>query len=165
MVIRRNIGMLAGYLETGDPYLLNCAESLIDTAYTIDRGNWPRRSSGRDAAYIRGLTRLYDVTGQTFYLQRAGEACHRFIQCQRSDGSFADQGGANGAHGHLNQITKPWMNSILLEVLVDYLERAGRDLVLETALIKTSDWLLGALLEDEHGKYWPFQSAWGKERQ
>lgn len=162
LVLQRNIGMLAAYLETGDPYLLLGAESMADTAYAIDRSNWPRRSFGRDSAYIRSMTRLYDVTGQTFYLQRAGEACRRVAQCQRPNGSFADQGGTFGPHGHLNEIIKPWMNSILSEVFVDYLERAGSDPVVEACLVRTADWLLSVLLEDEDGTYWPYQVAWGK---
>ena len=162
LVLQRNIGMLAAYLENGDPYLLRCAESLADNAYIIDRSNWPRRSYGRDSAYIRSMTRLYDVTGQTFYLQRAGEACRRVAQCQRPNGSFGDQGGTFGSHGHLSEIIKPWMNSILSEVLVDYLERAGSDPVVEACLVRTADWLLSALLEDADGKYWPYQIAWGQ---
>ena len=162
LVLHRNLGMLAAYLENGDPYLLRCSESLADNAYIIDRSNWPRRSYGRDSAYIRSLTRLYDVTGQSHYLDRAGEACRRVAQCQRDDGSFADQGGTIGPHAHLNEIIKPWMNSILSEVLVEYLERAGSDPVVEACLIRTADWLLTQLLEDEQGKYWPYQVAWGR---
>ena len=162
LVLQRNIGILAGYLETGDPYLLRVAESMADTAYAMDRSNWPRRSFGRDSAYIRSLTRLYDVTGQTFYLQRAGEACRRVAQCQRPDGSFADQGGTYGPHGPVNEIIKPWMNSILSEVLAEYLERVGSDPTVEACLVKTADWLLSALLKDGDGLYWPYQVAWGR---
>jgi len=162
MPLQRNIGMLAAYLETGDPYLLRMAESMADTAYAIDRSNWPRRSFGRDSAYIRGLTRLYDVTGQAFYLQRAGEACRRAAECRRPDGSFTDQGATYGAHAHLSEIVKPWMNSILTEVFVDYLERAGNDQTVEASLLKTADWLLSMLLEDTDGLYWPYQVAWGR---
>ena len=162
LVLQRNIGMLAAYLETGDPYLLRCAESLTDTAYTIDRANWPRRSYGRDSAYIRGLTRLYDVTGEDFYLRRAGEACRRVAQCQRPDGSFTDQGATIGVHASMNEVVKPWMNSILSEVFVDYLERAGSDPVVERCLVRTADWLLGTLQEDEDGPFFPYEIAWGQ---
>ena len=162
LVLHRNLGILSAYLETGDPYLLRVAESLADTAYAIDRSNWPRRSFGRDSAYIRSLTRLYDVTGQSLYLERAGEACRRAAQCQRPDGSFADQGGTYGPHAHLNEIVKPWMNSILSEVMVEYLERAGDDPVVEACLVRTADWLLSVLLQDEDGAYWPYQIAWGR---
>jgi hypothetical protein len=54
------------------------------------------------------------------------------------------------------------MNSILSEVLVDYLERAGSDAVIEAALVRTADWLLSALREDKDGSYWPYQMAWGR---
>lgn len=162
LVLHRNQGMLAAYLETGDPYLLRMAESLADTAYAIDRSNWPRRSYGRDSAYIRSLTRLYDVTGESFYLKRAGESCRRVAQCQRPNGSFTDQGGTYGPHAHLNEIVKPWMNSILSEVMVEYLERAGDDPVVEASLVKTADWLLRVLLKDDDGLYWPYQVAWGR---
>lgn len=162
LVLQRNIGMLAAYLETGDPYLLRCAESLADTAYTIDRANWPRRSYGRDAAYIRSLTRLYDVTGETFYLRRAGEACRRIVQCQHPNGSFTDQGATIGPHASMNEVVKPWMNSILSEVLVDYLERAGSDPAIERCLLRTADWLLGTLQEDADGPFFPYEVAWGR---
>jgi hypothetical protein len=162
LVLHRNLGMLAAYLETGDPYLLRVAESLADTAVAIDRGNWPRRSFGRDAAYIRSLTRLFDVTGQAYHLQRAGEACRRVAQCQRADGSFADQGGTIGPHAHLNEIVKPWMNSILAEVLVEYLDRVDTDPAVESCLLRTADWLLAVLREDADGAYWPYQVAWGR---
>jgi hypothetical protein len=165
LALQRNLGMLAAYLETGDPYLLRVAESMADAAYAIDRSNWPRRSFGRDGAYIRSLTRLYDMTGQAFYLQRAGEALRRAAQCQRPNGSFADQGGTYGPHAHLNEIIKPWMCSILCEVMVDYLERAGSDEMLEACLVKAGNWLLSALQEDEHGKYWPFYIAWGRNEE
>ncbi|MHB0934983.1 MAG: hypothetical protein ACYDCO_05580 [Armatimonadota bacterium] len=162
LVLQRNLGILAGYLETGDPYLLRVAEAMANTAYEMDRSNWPRRSFGRDAAYIRSLTRLYDVTGQTFYLQRAGATCRRVAQCQRPEGSFADQGGTYGPHGHLNEIIKPWMSSILAETLMEYLARAGSDPAVEQCLVRNADWLLSVLLEDEDGAYWPYQVAWGR---
>jgi len=159
--LQRTIGLLSAYLENGDPYLLQCAESVADAAYAIDRSNWPRRSVGRDAAYIRSIVRLYDVTGERFYLRRAGEACRRFALCQRKNGSFADQAGTYGSHASTNEIIKPWMNSILAEALVDYLERAGDDPTVEQIVIRTANWLLSVLIEDEYGAYWPYQVAWG----
>jgi hypothetical protein len=84
------------------------------------------------------------------------------VQCQRADGSFADQGGAAGAHGHVNEVIKPWMNSILSEAMVDYLERAGSDPIVEQAVIKCADWLMSVLLKDENGNYWPYEVAFGE---
>lgn len=161
-VLQRMLGILTCYLEEGDPYLLRVAESVADAAYAMDRSNWPRRSYGRDGAYIRSLTRLYDVTGNRHWLARAGEACRRAAQCQRPDGSFTDQGGATGAHGHLNEIVKPWMNSILSEAMVDYLERAPDDEAVAQAVIRCADWLLSVLQQDEDGLYWPYEVAFGE---
>lgn len=120
------------------------------------------RSVNEAVGYIRSLTRLYDVTGESFYLRRAGDACRRVAQCQREDGSFTDQGGTYGPHAHLNEIVKPWMNSILSEVLVEYLTRVEDDPVVAACVVKTADWLLRVMLEDEDGPYWPYQVAWGR---
>lgn len=163
--LQRTIGMTAAYLETGDPYLLRVAESVADVAYGIDRSNWPRRSFGRDAAYIRSMTALYEVTGEALYLRRAGDACHHAAQCQRPDGSYGDQGGAYGAHSQSPEIIKPWMASILTEALVDYLERAGSDPMLEQAILACADWLMSQLLHDADGAYWPYEVAWGRNEE
>jgi hypothetical protein len=160
--LQRTIGMTAAYLETGDPYLLRVAQSVADAAYAIDRSNWPRRSYGRDAAYIRSLTALYEVTGEAMYLRRAGDACRHAAQCQRTDGSYGDQGGAYGAHSQSPEIIKPWMNSLLSEAMVDYLERAGSDPMVEQAVLACADWLLRQLLHDDDGAYWPYEVAWGE---
>ena len=55
----RAIGMIGAYLETGDPYLLQTAQTVTDAFFAIDRKNWPRRSYGRDGVSIRSL-----MTGQ-----------------------------------------------------------------------------------------------------
>ena len=161
LVLQRNLGMLAGYLETGDPYLLACAAAVADAAFATDTSNWPRRSYGRDASYIRSLTWMYEVTGERFYLRRAATACRRAGACQYPDGHFTDQGGACGTHGHLNLIVKPWMNSILSEALVDYLERVPDDEPVARTVLRCADWILGKQLTDADGKYWAYEYAWG----
>lgn len=162
-VLNRTLGLLAVYLEEGDPYMLRVAESVADAADALDRGNWPRRGYGRDGAYIRSLTRLYDVTGDSHYLRRARAACHRAIQCQRPDGSYGDQGNAAEAHGHSCEIIKPWMSAILNEVLVDYLERAPDDAAVAAAVMRNADWLLRVqVTDDPDGAYWPYEVAWGE---
>jgi len=163
--LQRTIGMTMAYLETGDPYLLQTAQMVADTAYAIDRENWPRRSYGRDGASIRSLTALYEVTGEDLYLRRAGDACRRAAQCQRPDGSFGDQGGAYGSHSQSPEIIKPWMNSVLSEAMVDYLERAGDDPMLERTILDCADWLISVLLHDEYGAYWPYEVAWGENEE
>ena len=41
-------GFLA-WLETGDPYLIETAQAVIDTAYWTHKNSWPRQTIGRDA--------------------------------------------------------------------------------------------------------------------
>ncbi|MHB9109120.1 MAG: hypothetical protein ACYDCO_18865 [Armatimonadota bacterium] len=163
--LQRAIGMAMAYLETGDPYLLQTVQTVADAFYTLDRENWPRRSYGRDGASIRSLKALYEVTGEELYLRRAGDACRRAAQCQYADGSFGDQGGATGAHSQSPEIIKPWMNALLSEAIVDYLERAGDDPMLERTILDCADWLMSQLLHDEDGAYWPYEVAWGKNEE
>jgi len=162
MPLQRVNVMLTGYLETGDPYLLKVAQSVADAAYAMDRSNWPRRSFGRDAAYIRSLTRLYQVTGEAMYLRRAKDACIRAVAVQRPEGCFADQGGCYGAHGHLSQIIKPWMGCILTHAVCEFVDVAGPNQVLESAVKRYADWLLSVQTQDKDGKYWPYEIAWGE---
>lgn len=146
--MQRVLGHLAGWLETGDPYLLETARAVADAAYWWDRSNWPRRSVGRDAAYVRGLTALARVTGERCLLERAREALHRFASVRREDGSFSDQGGTVGVHGTVNEVVKPWMNSIMMEAMLDFLA-VEDDALLEECVLGVADWLVAAAFERE----------------
>jgi len=158
----RTLGMTFGYLETGDPYLLECSESAATRFYWIDRHNWPRRSYGRDAASIRSLIFLWDYTGKDDYLDMARDALMRAVQCQRPDGSYADQGGAVGDCGAAcNEIVKPWMAMLASDPMVDYLLRRPDDKELQAAVIRTGEFLLRTQIE-RNGVYgWAYQYAYG----
>jgi len=119
--MQRTLGLVAAYMETGDPYLLDTARSVTESAYWWDRHNWPRRSFGRDAAYICGLVYLYRYLGDPHYLDKAQEALHRVAVCQLPDGSFADQGDTTGIHAAMNVMVKPWMGCIAVEAMIDFL--------------------------------------------
>lgn len=157
----RTVGMTFGYLETGDPYLLECSESAATRFYWIDRHNWPRRSYGRDAASIRSLIFLWDYTGKEDYMTMAREALGRTIACQRPDGSYADQGGAVGAGGAANEIIKVWMSALADDPIVDYLERRPEDRALSDALVRSGEFLLDAQIEKDGKYYWAYQEAYG----
>lgn len=160
--MQRVLGLIAGYAETADPYLLETAQMVVDQAYWWDRANWPRRSFGRDAAYIRGLIALADVADGAHYLERAREALHRCAACQRADGAFTDQGGTVGLHAMVNEIVKPWMNSIMAEAMADFLDRAGDDVVRESFL-RAARWLADAALRDPDGNvYWGYKYRHGE---
>jgi len=154
--MQRTMGLVAAYLETADPYLLDTARSVSETAYWWDRHYWPRRSYGRDAAYIRSLIHLYRYLGERSYLDKAQEALHRVVSTQLPDGSFADQGSTVGIHAAMNLIVKPWMGCIATEAMIDYLAWHD-DEAIEQSALKYCQWLLDSRFEDERGKHWTYQ--------
>jgi hypothetical protein len=161
--MQRTLGLVAAYMENGDPYLLDTAQSVSETAYWWDRHNWPRRSYGRDAAYIRSLVYLYRYLGEPHYLDRAQEALHRLVSCQLGDGSFADQGDTTGVHAAMNLIVKPWMGCIATEAMVDFLHFREDDVVAEGAL-RYCQWLLSCRVKDDRGKHWVYQVSHAGEK-
>ena len=161
--MQRILGHVGAYLETGDPYLLETAKALADHAYWWDRTYYPRRSIGRDAAYIRGLVFLYRFTGEGFYLRRAKEAIRRVIATQLADGSYNDQGGTTGIHGALNLVVKPWMGCIATEPMVDYLDVCFDEEIAE-GVIRFADWLLSARVSRDGKVGWPYQWGFGGQK-
>ena len=157
----RTVGMMFGYLETGDPYLLECCESAANRFYWIDRHNWPRRSYGRDAKSVRSLIFLWDYVQKEDYLGMAREALGRLIACQLPDGSYADQGGGTGLHGSCNEIIKVWMAMMANEAVIDYLMRQPDDEALWRAAVRSGDFVVNALLENGGGHTWAYQYAYG----
>lgn len=154
--MQRTMGMVAAYLETGDPYLVDTARSVSESAYWWDRQNWPRRSYGRDAAYIRSLIYLHRYLGDRHDLQRAREALHRLVSRQLPDGSFADQGDTTGVHAVMNLIVKPWMGCVATEAMLDYLAWED-DPVIEAAAMKYCRWLLACRVKGKDGWHWTYQ--------
>jgi len=158
--MQRILGHFGGYLETGDPYLAETAKAVAEVAYWWDRTYYPRRSIGRDAAYIRGLVFLYRYTGERFYLKRAREAIGRVIEVQLPDGSYTDQGGTTGVHGALNLVVKPWMGCLATEPMIDYLEFCEDDEVAR-AVLRFADWLLSSRVTHEGETFFTYQVGFG----
>lgn len=157
----RMVGPLFGYLETGDPYLLECAESGATHYYWMDRHNWPRRGYGRDAASLRSLIFLWDYTGKEDYMTMAREALGRLIQCQLPDGSYHDQGGGTGIHSTGQLVIKVWMACLATDPIVDYLLRKPGDAELEAALMKTGEFVLDAQIEENGEVFWAYEYEHG----
>jgi hypothetical protein len=67
----RYMSAVAGYLETGDPYLFETAELAADGYYRFFLTNRPHRSVGRDSLPVYGMLALYECTGKQMYLDRA----------------------------------------------------------------------------------------------
>jgi len=157
----RTLGMLAGYLETGDPYLLECAESVSSHWYWMDRQAWPRFAYGRDGASIRSLIWLWDYTGKEDYATMARDAVARMLQCQRPDGSFGDQGVGTGLHASSHLPIKPWMANLAMDSVIDLLERGVADEALWRAFRKYCDFLMKARVGEKGQRCWPYQWMYG----
>ncbi len=161
LTMNRSLGLIQGYLETGDPYLRETAENMALCSWALDNANWPRRSYGRDAMYIRGLIALEDYLPDRGHGQRAREAIGRAIACQREDGSYSDQGGPGGHHASGNLVIKPWMNFMVAEPMLDWLERHPEDAEVAWCVRRICDWQLTTIVEDEEGAHFPYEWAWG----
>ncbi|NQU11159.1 hypothetical protein HQ590_10240 [bacterium] len=158
----RTVPLTFGWLETGDPWLRDLAESGATHYYWIDRHNWPRRTYGRDAGSLRSLIFLWDYTGREDYLAMAREALGRAVSCQRPDGSTGDQGGAVGIQGgNAHEITKPWMALIAADPVMDYLQRRPGDAELLRSLLATGGFILRSQLEKDGRYFWSYQYRYG----
>jgi len=162
ITMNRTLGLLQGYLETGDPYLRETAEHVALASSIMDASNWPRRSYGRDAMWIRGLIGLGDYFPGRGHDVRAREALSRVMQCQRPEGAYTDQGGPAGVHAAGNMILKPWMNFMVLEPMMDWLERHPEDEEVAAAARRIFGWQMQQIARDEEGvPYWPYEVWWG----
>lgn len=159
----RTVGLLFGYLETGDPYLLDCAESAASHWYWMDRHQWPRHAYGRDAASLRSLVFLWDYTGKEDYAAMAREAMGRLIQCQLPGGGYHDQGNGTGVHAISHLPVKPWMANMANDPILDFmLRRPERDPALEGEFRRYADFLVAAAAPHNGGVSWPYQLSYGE---
>jgi hypothetical protein len=149
---------VAGYLETGDLYLLNAGKAIVDNAHWTHKNSWPRIVVGRDASYVRGAAYLYRYLADRHYLDIALDGARDSARAQRPDGSFGDQGGGVGIHGEGAYITKPWMGFMACSGMLDLLELGVGDELLVGAVHKFADWLMRERYEHESGVVgWDYQ--------
>jgi len=152
---------LYAYLETGDPYLRDIAEAVIETSYRVHKNAWPRLTIGRDACFIRGAVLLYRYLNDKHYLNFARDSVRTVSESQFPDGSFGDQGGGVGVHGWNQYIVKPWMGCMATGGALDLLDLFPDD---ETALPPASrfaEWLLRERHDLSNGvKGWSYQHAY-----
>jgi hypothetical protein len=140
--LQRAQGPLFAWLETGDPYCLNTAQAMIDTAYWWHKNSWPRRAIGRDACCVHSMLQLYRYLGDAHYLTMARNFIHDVGVSQWPDGAFGDQGGGAGIHGWASYIIKPWMGSIATMGALDLLEIFPDDEEAGEIVRKFVDWLM-----------------------
>lgn len=148
---------IAAYLETGDPYMIDTAEAVIEGAFRLHRNSWPRTAMGRDACFIRGALMLYRYFNNEHFCTIARKAAHDLAEVQRENGSFGDQGGGTGIHQWGAYITKPWMGLLATMPLMDCLELFPDDDDLKQCCIRFGDWLLANRWERDGIVGWSYQ--------
>ena len=140
--MNRMQGAIAAYLETGDPYLLETAESVTSNAYWLHKNSWPRLAVGRDACFIRSAVLLYRYFGEEFFRRIAFDGVMHVVESQRENGSFGDQGGGSGMHQYSGYVTKPWMGLLALNGVLDYLDLFPGEKALQRSVMKFAAWLM-----------------------
>jgi hypothetical protein len=155
--MNRVTGAVAGYLETGDPYLRDIAEATTETAYRLHLNSWPRLAVGRDACFVRGAVMLYRYFNNDHFRRIAHEGAMAVVQTQRENGSFGDQGGGTGIHAWGAYITKPWMGLLATMPVMDYLELFPDDKAMRECIEKTARWLLAARWTRNGKRGWSYQ--------
>lgn len=139
----RVLASIGAWLETGDPYLIDTARSVVHTTHSIEKNSWPRLAVGRDACYLRSAVMLHRYLGTDCYLEIAREGIRHVIESQREDGSFGDQGGGARIHQFSSYVAKPWMAFMAVGGVLDYLELYPDDDADAVACVRRlADWLM-----------------------
>ena len=152
------------WLETGDPYLRQTAVAVVDHSYRLHKNSWPRMAMGRDACFIRGAVLLYRYLGDDHYRELALDAACDVVACQRTAGSFGDQGGGTGLHAWAAYISKPWMGLMAVGGLLDYLEVVGDEPELLGAVRQFADWLMSERHDHNGVMSWSYQHDYNGSR-
>lgn len=158
-------GPLAAFLETGDDFLFDTAEKVVEAANRMHRNAWPRMAVGRDACFVRSAVLLYRYTGNPHFRRIALEGARAVAHVQRPNGSFGDQGGGTGIHQWGGYISKPWMGLLAINGVIDYLEVIGDEPALVDCVRRFADWLMAERTERDGVLSWGYQhDYWGQRR-
>ncbi len=160
----RMMGALAAYLETGDAFLLGIAEAVTLNAYWTHKNSWPRMAVGRDACYLRSAVLLYRYFGNDYFREVALDGALDTLNSQRPNGSFGDQGGGARLHGWNAYIVKPWMGTLALNGILDYLELFPHERKLREGVLRFADWLLAERAPFENRHSWYYQHEFNGQR-
>lgn len=162
--MNRVLASIAAYLETGDPYLLESAQAVVDNAHWVQKNSWPRLAVGRDGKYVRSAVMLYRYFADERYRRIAHEGAMMVAASQRPNGSFGDQAGGSGIHQVGSYITKPWMGLMATEGVLDYLELIPGDEALIATVQRFADWLMAERFDHDGVMGWSYQHDFNGKR-
>ena len=111
--------ILYGYLETGDPYLLDAAEMCADAYWRWFRANWPRCEIGRDTYPVAGLARMWRMLDSRQARDRAVEITRMVGAVLQSRGTIGGQMGGGPHPGYLSSL---YMTGVCMIALLEVAE-------------------------------------------
>jgi hypothetical protein len=114
--------VLYGYLETGDPYLLDTAEMAAEAYWAWFRSNWPRCTIGRDAYEVSGWGMLWRYQRTEHARERSREFVRMISEVLDDRGSVGGQIGAGPHPGYLSSL---YMTGVCM---ISFLEVADAEL-------------------------------------
>jgi hypothetical protein len=162
--MNRVLSLIVAFLENGDPYLLDTARSVIDNAFWMHRDAWPRLAVGRDACFARGALMLYRYFSDQHYADIGQSVVRNVIAVQLPSGNFGDQGGGTGIHQRNSYVEKPWMGTLAIIPVIDYLELFPEDQVAQAAVLRFGDWLLAERVNFGTYRGWCYQHGFNGGR-
>jgi hypothetical protein len=123
LIYQRFSGIEFGYLETGDPHLLETAEAVARNYMSQHLQNWPRRGIGRDADPLAGFLVLWDYTGKEEYFDFARTMSGHIASTIDEEGGWLSGSGVGPLMGCNADSGSPWNGGHLLHGLVEYAMR------------------------------------------
>lgn len=108
LIYTRFSGLVYGYLETGDRYLLDNAVAVAHSYMNHHRQNWPRRGMGRDLDPLAGFAVLYDYTGDEHWLDFAREVADNQVRVIGAGGEWLSGAGVGPYWGCNAAEGSPW---------------------------------------------------------
>lgn len=111
--------VLIGYLETGDPYLQDCAEMAAERYWMWFRANWPRCSIGRDSFEVGGWAWLWRFFRTEHARERTRELVRMIKTVLDTRGVIGGQMGAGPHPGYLSSL---YMTGVCMTSLLEVAE-------------------------------------------
>lgn len=123
LIYQRFSGIVLGYVETGDYYLLETAQAVARNYMSLHLQNWPRHGIGRDSDPLNGIMLLYDYTGaEEFYEFGRRYAKHVSLVIER-DGVWLSGAGVGPMMGCNAGAGSPWNGGHFLTGFTEYAMR------------------------------------------
>jgi len=113
--------VLYGYLETGDPYLLDTLEMVAEAYWAWYRSNWPRCSIGRDNFELGAWALMWRFFDSEHARERTVEMLRMTRVVLDWRGSIGGQMGAGPHPGYLSSI---YMTAVSMLSVLDVAEAA-----------------------------------------